>query len=81
MNDHVYRNYDRNQFEWQYNARLQVENNESLVEENIRRSEEFRSRARCVLDLSYGAGPRQTVDIFLTRAGASVRSRRLLALA
>lgn len=68
MNDHVYRNYDRNQFEWQYNARLQVENNESLVEENIRRSEDFRSRTRCVLDLPYGASPRQKVDIFLTRA-------------
>lgn len=68
MNDHVYRNYDRNQFEWQYNARLQVDNNEALVHENIRRSEAFRSRARCVPDLPYGASPRQTVDIFLTHA-------------
>ena len=68
MNDHVYGNYDRDQFEWQYNARLQVENNESLVDENIRRSEEFRSRARCELDQAYGPGERQKVDIFLTHA-------------
>lgn len=68
MNDQIYGKYDRDQFEWQYNARLQVENSESLVEENIRRSEDFRSRARCELDQAYGSGPREKVDIFLPHA-------------
>lgn len=68
MNDHVYRNYNRDQFERQYNARLLVENNEALVEQNIRRSEDFRSRARCVLDLPYGKSAREKVDIFLAHS-------------
>lgn len=68
MNNLVYRNYDRKEFEWQYNARLQVENHEALVQENVQRSDGFRERARCILDLSYGLSSRQKVDIFLTHA-------------
>ncbi|MDX1512765.1 MAG: alpha/beta hydrolase [Gammaproteobacteria bacterium] len=68
MNDHVYRNYDRNQFEWQYNARLQVKDNEAIVEDNIRRSEAFRAKAKCVLDLAYGKSERERLDIFFCEA-------------
>jgi arylformamidase len=65
MSDYVYRNYDRERFEWQYNARLQVENNEEIVALNIERSESFRGAARCALDVSFGPGEREKLDLFL----------------
>lgn len=73
MNDHVYRNYDRDQFEWQYNARLQVRDNEEIVARNIARSEAFRKRARAQIDLSFGPSESERVDLFLPeRADAPV---------
>lgn len=69
MNDYVYRNYDRDQFERQYNARLQVHDNEEIVARNIRRSESYRKRARALPDLPYGPSESERVDIFLPRGG------------
>ncbi len=68
MNDHVYRNYDREQFEWQYNARLQVEDNQSITARNIERSKAYRSKARALLDVAFGAGKRERLDLFLPQA-------------
>ena len=65
MNDKVYRNYDREQFEWQYNARLQVPDHEEIVARNIARSEAYRKRARSLLDIPFGDGERERVDLFL----------------
>ncbi len=65
MNDLVYRNYDREQFEWQYNARLQVQNNEEIVARNIERSEAYRKKSRALLDLSFGPSESERVDLFL----------------
>lgn len=73
MNDLVYRNYDRDQFEWQYNARLQVDNNEEIVARNIERSKAYRHKARALLDLSFGSSESERVDLFLPdRGGAPV---------
>ena len=65
MNDYVYRNYDRDRFEWQYNARLQVEHHEEIVALNVERSESYRSAARCELDVAFGPGEREKLDLFL----------------
>lgn len=73
MNDFVYRNYDRDQFEWQYNARLQVRDSEDIVARNIARSEAYRQRARALLDLPFGPSGKERVDLFLPeRDGAPV---------
>ncbi len=69
MNDFVYSNYDREQFEWQYNARLQVENHEGIVALNIERSGSYRSAARCALDVAFGPGKREKLDLFLPERG------------
>ncbi len=71
MNDLVYRNYDRDQFEWQYNARLQVQNNEEIVARNIERSEAYRKKARALLDLSFGPSESERVDLFLPQHGGA----------
>ncbi len=65
MNDFVYRNYDRDQFEWQYNARLQVGDSEDIVARNIARSEAYRQRARALLDVPFGSSEKERVDLFL----------------
>lgn len=65
MSDYVYRNYDRDQFEWQYNARLQVDDNEEIVARNIARSEAYRKRARALLDAAFGRSESERVDLFL----------------
>ncbi len=68
MNDYVYRNYDRDQFEWQYNARLQVDNNEEIVARNMARSEAYRKRARALLDIPFGRSESERVDLFLPQS-------------
>ena len=68
MNDFVYRNYDRDQFEWQYNARLQVKDSEEIVALNIARSEAYSKKARARLDLSFGPSELERVDLFLTES-------------
>jgi arylformamidase len=68
MNGYVYRNYDRDQFEWQYNARLQVDNNEEIVAHNIARSETYRMGAQALLDISFGRSERERVDLFLPQS-------------
>jgi arylformamidase len=65
MSDYVYRNYDREQFEWQYNARLQVAGHEEIVAANVARSGAYRKRARALLDIPFGNGERERVDLFL----------------
>ncbi len=65
MNDLVYGNYDRDQFEWQYNARLQVHDNEEIVARNIARSDAYRKRARALLDVLFGPSDSERVDLFL----------------
>lgn len=69
MNDFVYRNYDRDQFEWQYNARLQVRDSEDIVARNVARSEAYRKRARTILDVSFGQSESERVDLFLPEGG------------
>lgn len=65
MSDYVYRNYDRDHFEWQYNARLQVHDNEEIVARNIARSEAYRKRSRALLDVPFGRSEAERVDLFL----------------
>lgn len=65
MNDFVYRNYDREQFEWQYNARLQVADHEEVVARNVARSEAYRTQARALLDIPFGKSGRERLDLFL----------------
>lgn len=47
-----------------YNIRLLVDDFEDLIESWVRRSELFRQGANCDLDLSYGDGEKDKLDIF-----------------
>lgn len=60
----VYRGYDSAEFERQYNARLLVPESEQIVADFGARSERFRARAGCRLDVSYGPTGRERLDVF-----------------
>jgi arylformamidase len=64
MADAVYRGYNAEEFERQYNARLLVSNSEQIMAVAAEDSARYRDRAGCTLDISYGATGRETLDIF-----------------
>ncbi|MDX1513481.1 MAG: alpha/beta hydrolase [Gammaproteobacteria bacterium] len=60
---------DPDWLEAQYNARRAIPDHLEILAEWERRSERARSRLPCSLDLAYGEGPREKLDLF--RAGAA----------
>jgi arylformamidase len=66
----VYGDYDRESLDRQYNCRAQETDFQALVENWRERSERLRSRTVAGLDLSYGSGKREKLDIFPARPEA-----------
>ena len=64
MADAVYRGYNAEEFERQYNARLLVPDSEQIMELAARNSAGYRGRAGCTLDIRYGATGREMLDVF-----------------
>jgi arylformamidase len=61
----VYNGYSQEQLDGLLNARLMVPDNEVYTDRFSARSLETRDRANCRLDISYGPGPRERIDVFL----------------
>ena len=61
---------DRAALDAEYNLRARVPEFQDYFDRYDQMSEAFRARARCRLDLAYGAGPRQGVDLYLPEADA-----------
>ena len=69
----VYRDYDQAGLDAQYNNRERVPDFLDSLERGVRASEAVRARLSCALDLAYGPGPRDRLDIFpASHAGAPV---------
>jgi arylformamidase len=69
----VYRGYTAEQLDTQYNARAAVPGYEKIFESWRARSSDYRQRSACELDVPYGSGERETLDLFLPdRANAPV---------
>lgn len=64
MADAVFRGYDAQEFERQYNARLLVSDSESIVAGFTEASARLRDRAGCRLDIAYGPSGRERLDVF-----------------
>jgi len=64
MADSVYRGYDAQEFERQYNARMLVSNAEELTQGYGEASASYRDRAGRELDISYGPTGREKLDVF-----------------
>jgi arylformamidase len=64
MADAVYRGFDAQQFERQYNPRLLVPESESIVAGFGEASARLRDRVGCRLDIAYGATGRERLDVF-----------------
>jgi len=64
MPEKVYRNYDADEFEVQYNARLQVPDSDAISAGFDEASDRFRARAGCRLDIAYGPAGREKLDVF-----------------
>jgi len=60
----VYRSYDQAQLDAQYNNRAAVPEHSRWTERWPRASAEARAALAGRLDIPYGDGPRQTLDIF-----------------
>lgn len=65
MTEKYYRDMTQDEFEVDYNARLQVTDSARFVEINEQRSEAFRQSSRCELDLAFGSGALQKLDLFM----------------
>ncbi len=64
MSEAVYRGYDAQAFERQYNARLMVPDSEDIVAGFTEASARFRARAGCRTDIPYGPTGRERLDVF-----------------
>src|SRR5262249_8280299 len=62
----IYRNYDRQQLDLQYNPRLTVDM-QPFAERWTRASAQVRASAHAQLDVAYGPTPDETLDVFLAR--------------
>jgi len=64
MADAVYRGYDTEEFERQYNARVLVPTSEEITASFAEASASYRDRAGCRLDIGYGPTGREKLDVF-----------------
>lgn len=64
MNQPVYRDYDAEEFERQYNARLLVTDSEATVAALTERSQTYRDSRDASLNLQYGTSTRERLDVF-----------------
>lgn len=71
MTEKYYRNFTEDEFEVEYNARQQVSDSAKYVEFNEDRSREYRADSRCELDIEFGSGPLQKLDVFLPEQPAA----------
>ncbi len=62
----VYRHYSAAELQVQYSARAAVPEHPQIFQQWREQSERFRSETRCELNISYGEGNRQKLDLFLT---------------
>ncbi|UCG13112.1 MAG: alpha/beta hydrolase [Deltaproteobacteria bacterium] len=71
MSEPVFGGYTPHQLEEQYNARAAVPGYEKIFLDWRERSESYRQRSPCELDISYGPSDRQTLDLFIPGRGGS----------
>jgi len=64
----VFGDYDKDNFEKQYNPRLSATHSEAIAAENSRLSAKYRRKAVCHLDLPYGLAGRERLDVFRVSA-------------
>lgn len=65
MTEKYYRDLTREEFEIDYNARLQVTDSARYVTLNEERSAAFAEQGRCELDLAFGKSELQKLDLFM----------------
>ena len=65
MTEIIFGRYTREQLEDQYNARATVPDHEEIFKHWRARSEDYRQSCSCRLDIPYGSGKRETLDLFL----------------
>jgi arylformamidase len=71
----IYKNYDQQALDNQYNNRAKVPNFEKIIQQWERDSEVLRQRVQFHADVSYGSHPREIFDIFpASRPGAPVHA-------
>ena len=74
MAETVYKDFRREEMEYQFNPRVTVTEYPRLTEERERASEATRAKLKHHRDVRYGDGPRMTLDIFpAERPGAPVQ--------
>ncbi len=71
MTSKYYGDFTRDEFEVEYNARLQVTDSAKYVDLNEDRSTQFRAQGGCELDIAFGPGPLQKLDIFFPDSSAA----------
>ena len=64
MNKPVYRDYDADEFERQYNARILVPDCEATVAKLTERSQAYRDGSNVSQNLQYGTSARERLDVF-----------------
>lgn len=70
----IYKNYDQQALDSQYNNRAKVPNFEQIIQQWEQDSEALRQRAQFHADVPYGSHPREILDIFpAAHAGAPVQ--------
>lgn len=70
----IYKNYDQQALDSQYNNRAKVPNFEQIVQQWKRDSEALRQQAHFQADIAYGSHPREILDIFpASQPGAPVQ--------
>ena len=71
----IYKSYDQQALDSQYNNRSRVANAAELLEQSERDSEALRQRVQFQADVPYGTHPREILDIFpASRPGAPVHA-------
>jgi len=74
MAETVYKDFKREEMEYQFNPRTTVTEHPPLTEEREKASEATRAKLKHHRDVRYGDGPRMTLDIFpAEQAGAPVQ--------
>jgi arylformamidase len=69
----AFRGMSAAELERQFNPRAAVPDHARYIEERTRRSAETRKKLRCLLDLRYGPGPLETLDVFPGAPGGPVQ--------
>ena len=68
MGEAVYRDFDAEAMELQYNPRLTVADVDGIIADWASRSAAFTQRIACELDLAYGTRPAETLDLYKPEA-------------